>query len=260
MLWCRFQRANKISFGIVEDDMVITVEGSPFDEHRVTAERQPLSVVKLLVPVIPGVFYATGSNYANHIIKMAKVLNRQPEFRTKPEMGYRANSALIAHGEDIVKPKDSSDEFQYEAELVAVIGKKAKHVRKEDALDYVFGWTIGNDVSERSWQRTDTTNWRSKNTDTFKPMGPWIATGVHPTAMKTTVRRNGRVDIIFDTGKMLFDVGDFITELTQKNTLYPGDVLWLGTDGLPENMKPGDMIEIEISGIGTLGNRVVAEN
>jgi 2-keto-4-pentenoate hydratase/2-oxohepta-3-ene-1,7-dioic acid hydratase in catechol pathway len=258
MLWCRFELNNKTSFGIVEGDTVVTVDGSPFGEHKMTSQRQPLAAVRLLVPVIPGVFYATGSNYADHIIKMAKVLNREPKFRTKPDMGYRANNALIAHGEDIVKPKDSCDEFQYEGELVAVIGKKARNVRKEDAMDYVFGWTIGNDVSERGWQRTDLTNWRSKNSDTFKPMGPWIATGVHPKDMKTTVRRNGKVDVIFNTGNMLFDIGDFIAELTRNNTLFPGDVLWLGTDGLPENMKPGDVIEIEITGIGTLRNRVVA--
>ena len=259
MIWCRFQTDDKASFGIVEGSSVTVVEGSPFGEHHITDRKLPLRAVKLLVPVIPGVFYATGSNYADHIIKMAKVLNREPVFRKKPDMGYRANNALIAHEENIIKPKDSGEEFQYEGELVAVIGKTARRVAKENALDYVFGWTIGNDVSERGWQKSDLTNWRSKNTDTFKPMGPWIVTGIHPKDMKTTVRRNGNVDVSFDTGNMLFDVADFIAEMTRNITLYPGDVLWLGTDGLPQNMKPGDVIEIEITGIGTLRNRIVAE-
>ncbi len=259
MLWCRFNARNKTSFGLVEGDVITAVEGNPFDQHSITSEKHQLSEVKILVPVIPGVFYATGSNYADHIIKMAEVLKVEPKFRTRPEMGYRANNALIAHEENIVKPADLGTEFQYEGELVAVIGKIAKNVRKADALEYVFGWTIGNDVSERGWQRTDLTNWRSKNTDTFKPMGPWIATGVQPESMQTTVRRNGKVDITFETGNMLFDVSDFIAELTRNVTLYPGDVLWLGTDGLPQNVKPRDVIEIEITGIGTLRNRVVAE-
>jgi 2-keto-4-pentenoate hydratase/2-oxohepta-3-ene-1,7-dioic acid hydratase in catechol pathway len=218
-----------------------------------------LSAVKLGVPVIPNTFYCAGVNYADHILKRSQVTGKQMPFPKKPDIGYRANSALIAHEENIVKPRDAGEEFQYEGELVAVFGKRAKNVSREEAMDCVLGWTIGNDVSERGWQYSDRTMWRAKNADTFKPMGPWIATGLDPASMKTIIRLNGEVTDEFATGKMIFDAADYIAEVTKYVTIQPGDVMWLGTDGLPRNMKPGDTIEIEITGIGVLRNRVVAE-
>ena len=109
--------------------------------------------MKLLVPVIPETFYCAGVNYRDHVLKMAALLNREPSFPPRADIGYRANNALIAQGETIVIPKDAHDEVQYEGELVAVFGKECRNVSPEEALDYVFGWTIGNDVSERVWQR-----------------------------------------------------------------------------------------------------------
>lgn len=113
----------------------------------------------------------SGLNYADHVRRMAIKRKTQPAFPQRPDIGYRANNALIAHEENIVKPRDAGSEFQYEGELVADFGKKARNVSKEYALDCVLGWTIGNDVSERGWQASDRTMWRSKNADTFKPMG-----------------------------------------------------------------------------------------
>ena len=108
---------------------------------------------------------------------MAAKRGTKPSYPPRPDIGYRANNALIAHGENIVKPRDAGAQFQYEGELVAVFGRRCRNVSKEEALSHVFGWTIGNDVSERSWQANDRTLWRAKNCDTFKPMGPWIVTG-----------------------------------------------------------------------------------
>ena len=123
----------------------------------------------------------------------------------------------------------------------------------------MFGWTIGNDVSERSWQANDRTLWRAKNCDTFKPMGPWIVTGADIDAMVTTIRLNGQVTETFKTNNMIFDAPTYISEVSRYCTIMPGDVMWMGTDGVPSDMQPGDMCEIEISGIGVLRNRVVAE-
>jgi 2-keto-4-pentenoate hydratase/2-oxohepta-3-ene-1,7-dioic acid hydratase in catechol pathway len=123
----------------------------------------------------------------------------------------------------------------------------------------VFGYTIGNDVSERTWQANDRTLWRAKNCDTFKPMGPWIVTGADLDAMVTTIRLNGRVTETFKTNNMIFDAPTYISEVSKYCTIEPGDVMWMGTDGIPENMRPGDVCEIEISGIGVLRNKVVAE-
>ena len=258
MRWCRIETPAGPSFGIVRDDRVEIVQGSPFAEWKATAEHVPLADAKLLVPVVPPVFYAIGSNYRGHILKMAEGRGRKPIFYERPRVGYRANSALIAQGENIVKPADASDEFQYEAELVAVIGRRVRNASKEEAAASIFGWTIGNDVSERVWQAQDQTNIRGKNCDTFKPMGPWIDQDADVGEMRTRVTLNGELVHDFATGDMLFDAADVIVEISRYNTLSPGDVVWLGTDDKPLNMKPGDHLEIEITGIGTLRNSVVA--
>lgn len=260
MKWCRFKADGATSFGFIEGDEVIAVDGTPFGEHRATGRRYALASVKLDIPVVPSTFYCVGVNYADHVRRMAAKRGSQPVFPKQPDIGYRTNNALIAHDEAIVKPKDASDQFQYEGELVAVFGKTCRNVSKEEALDYVLGWTIGNDVSERTWQASDRTLWRAKNADTFKPMGPWIVTDADLDAMQTTIRINGQVTETFKTNNMIFDAPTYISTVSKYCTIYPGDVMWMGTDGVPANIKPGDSVEIEITGIGTLRNPVVAES
>ena len=259
MIWCRFQKDKLIAYGIVEGESVRAVEGDPFSGYRTGADKLRLSEIKLLVPVLPGTFYAIGSNYHNHVVGRARVKGTNPKFYDAPRVGYRANSALIATEDDIVKPEDAGPRFEYEGELVAVIGKPARKVTPEQAAECIFGWTIGNDLTERDWQRDDPTNLRGKNADTFKPMGPWMVTGLDPRDMTTHVRLNGKTVHSFPTGNMLFGAGEVISAVSRTNTLSPKDVVWLGTDEVPESVKPGDMIEIEITGIGVLRNRVVAE-
>ena len=259
MIWCRFRTDKLVSYGIVEGETIIAVEGDPFAGYRTTASRLKLSEVKLLVPVIPGTFYAIGSNYRNHVIGRAQVKGTAPKFYDTPRVGYRANSALIATEENIVKPRDAGPRFEYEGELVAVIGKPARRVSPKDAAGCIFGWTIGNDLTERDWQRDDPTNLRGKNADTFKPMGPWIVTGVDVRDMTTNVRLNGKTVHSFPTGDMLFSAAEVISDVSRYNTLSPRDVVWLGTDEVPHSVKPGGLIEIEITGIGVLRNRVGAE-
>ena len=260
MLWCRFDKDGWPTYGIVEDDSVFDIEGDPFRGYERTSVKYKLADVKLLVPVIPPTFYATGSNYRNHVIERSKVKGfKEPKFYDRPRVGYRANSALIPSGADIVKPQDSGPRFEYEGELVAVVGKTMRNVSPEEATKGIFGWTIGNDITERDWQKNDPTNLRGKNADTFKPMGPFIATGIDPKDMTTNVRLNGKTLHTFATGDMLFSAGEVLSDISKTNTLSPGDVVWLGTDELPQSLTPGDLIEIEISGIGTLSNRVVAE-
>jgi 2-keto-4-pentenoate hydratase/2-oxohepta-3-ene-1,7-dioic acid hydratase in catechol pathway len=259
MKWCRIETSDGPHFGMLEGETIAIIEGTPFGRFTKSGKSVSLADAKLLVPVTPGTFYAIGSNYRDHIEKMAQAAGRKPIYYDRPRVGYRANSALIAHGEDIVKPADSTDEFQYEAELVAVIGKGGRNVTPEQARDMIFGWTIGNDVSERTWQRSDPTNIRAKNCDTFKPMGPFILQGHDMHGMRTDVRINGRQVHSFDTGNMIFDPAAVVSEISKYNTLSPGDVVWLGTDDKPLNLKVGDVLEIEITGIGLLRNKVVAE-
>lgn len=259
MRWLRYAADAREAYGIVEGDEIVEVKGDPFVGFERTAARRRLDGVKYLVPVVPRTFYAAGLNYPEHVTEAAKKLGREPELPPFADIGYRANNALIAHGENIVIPKDAGELVQYEAELVAVIGKRAKHLTENDALSAVLGWTIGNDMSERTWQRQDRTLWRAKNTDTFKPMGPWIETDFNLEEAETIVRVNGEEADRFRTNNMIHGVAKFLARMSQYLTLYPGDVVWMGTDGWPRNLKHGDVCEIEIAGIGTLRNPVVRE-
>ncbi len=259
MRWIRYETNGHPGYGIVEGEMVTEVRGDPFTGYEKTATRRPLSSVKLLVPVEPRTFYCAGLNYAEHVIEAAKKRGQEPKLPEAADIGYRANNALIAHGEAIVIPSDATERVQYEGELVAVIGRKAKHLSESEALSCVLGWTIGNDMSERTWQRSDRTLWRAKNSDTFKPMGPWIETDFDLDKAMTIVRVNDEETDRFRTNDMLYGVATFISRMSQYLTLYPGDVVWMGTDGWPRNLKHGDTCEIEITGIGILRNPIVRE-
>ena len=257
MRWVRAETKYGISYGVIENEEVALVDGSLFDKIKFTGQKVNLSDAKLLIPLKPETFYAAGLNYADHVIEQARANNRQPNIPKEPHIGYRANNALIAHDDPIIKPVDASDEFQYEGELVVIIGKTAKNISEEEALNFVFGYTIGNDVSERKWQREDRTMWRAKNTDTFKPIGPWIETELNLNNLKTIVRVNGIETISFATNNMIFGVAQFLSAMSRYLTLVPGDMVWMGTEGHSKNLQPGDTCEVEITGIGTLRNPII---
>jgi 2-keto-4-pentenoate hydratase/2-oxohepta-3-ene-1,7-dioic acid hydratase in catechol pathway len=258
MRFARYVYGGRETYGIVEGDRLIDIDGDLFKGWTRTERSRPLADAKLLPPVEPRTFYAAGLNYADHVLSASKITGKPASLPEKPDIGYRANNALVGQGDAIVVPKDATEKVQYEGELVAVIGKQARNVPQDKALDYVFGWTIGNDVSERTWQRGDRTFWRGKNCDTFKPMGPWIETEVDLDKLETIVRVNGRQTIRFPTNHMIFGVARYISAMSRYLTLYPGDVVWMGTEGEAENIKPGDVVEVEIPGIGVLRNPVVA--
>ena len=259
MIWCRFQSASKVSYGIVEEERVSEVAGTPFDEYTLTGAVYPLEQVKLQAPVVPPMLYAAGPNYRGHVEGMAKRRGADPVYPSRPSPNYRSVTAIIGTEENIVVPKDSSGAVQPEGQLAVVMGKKASKVSKEEALDYVFGYTIGNDISQRPWQQADRTMFRGKNCDTFNPMGPWIVTGLDPTDLQIIVRHNDKVWEDFSSANQIWDAATWVHGLSQYATLYPGDVIWMGTEGADGDMFPGDVIEVEISRIGTLRNYVVAE-
>ncbi|MBM3944051.1 MAG: DUF2437 domain-containing protein [SAR202 cluster bacterium] len=260
MKWCRFQAGSKVSYGVVEGGRVAEVDGSPFEAHKKTGKSHALDSVKLLIPCFSPTVYAGGApNYVKHLEWANSYFGASFKHPKEAHTGYRASNAFIAHNENIVIPRGAK-EVHYEGELVAVIGKKAKRVTPEQALDYVLGYTIGNDVSERTWQFADPTWWRAKNSDTFKPIGPWIETDVDVDNAMTIVRLNGKVVSEFRTGDFIFGVAEYISAISQYITLVPGDTLWMGTDlaTLPA-IKPGDKVDIDITGIGTLSNPVIAD-
>jgi len=259
MRWLKFTANGQASWGIIEGDRVIAVNGDPFGEWQRTSRIHSLADVRIELPLIPRTFYCVGLNYLKHLKEAADKRGEVPNVPDRPEIGYRAQNALIAHDENVVIPATATEKIHYEGELVVVIGKKAKHLNEADAMSCVFGYTIGNDVSERTWQKADRGLWRAKNADTFKPMGPWIETDVDLDGMETIVRVNGKESNRFHTNDMIFGIKPFIVELTKYFTLWPVDVIWMGTDGASPDLRDGDVVEIEITGIGTLRNRFVKE-
>ncbi len=256
MRWLRYRHGGRIAYGAVQGERIEEYFGDPFTTFGPSGQRLALDEVEILVPVIPGTFYAAGLNYLAHVSEAAELLGTPVNVPPEADIGYRANNALIPHGQPIRMPADATDKVQYEGELVAVIGAETRDVSEAEALDYVLGYTIGNDVSERTWQKSDRTLWRAKNTDTFKPMGPWIETDVDLDSATTTVRVNGEVGAQFATNDMVFGVARFIARMSRYLTLHPGDVIWMGADGPTLDIKAGDVVEVEIDGIGKLINPV----
>src|SRR6202023_1446835 len=235
MRWLKFTADEQTSWGIIEGDRVVAVKGEPFGEWQRTPRVHSLTDVKIELPLMPRTFYCVGLNYLKHLKEAADKRGEVPNVPDRPEIGYRAQNALIAHDEDAVIPATAPEKLHYQGELVVVLG------------------------SERTWQKADRGLWRAKNADTFKPMGPWIETDADLDKMETIVRVNGKQSNRFRTNDMIFGIKPFIVELTKYFTLWPGDVIWMGTDGASPDLKAGDVVEIEITGIGTLRNKFVAE-
>jgi len=259
MRWVRFSESGAFKYGLLQGQTIQEVSGDPFAGYQLLNKLYDFSAVKLEVPVVPRTFYCAGLNYAEHALEAARKAGREANLPPKADIGYRANNALIAHDEYVVIPPDAGEKVHYEGELVVVIGKRASHLTEENALSCVLGYTIGNDVSERDWQRADRTLWRAKNSDTFKPMGPWIETDFEIEGARTIVRVNGRVTTEFKTADMIFNCAKFISEMTRYLTLWPGDVIWMGTDGASPNLNDGDLVEVEITGLGVLRNRFIRD-
>ncbi|MGW8633921.1 fumarylacetoacetate hydrolase family protein [Streptomyces sp. NPDC055793] len=253
MRYARVSAGGRAVWGRVGEEHVELLSGSPFEAARPdTIGSVPRADAHWLPPVVPPVFYAVGMNYPRHIAHAGAATPR------RPEVGYRANNALTGHLAPIVRPAGVTGRFEAEPELVAVIGRTLRHATRDEAREAVFGWTIGNDVSARTWQHQDRTFWRSKNSDTFKPMGPWIETDVDALAQTTTLRVNGETRAAYPTGDMVFDPYDHIVEVTRHITMHPGDVLWMGAESVC-HLEPGDTVDVEISGIGVLSNPVHTE-
>jgi 2-keto-4-pentenoate hydratase/2-oxohepta-3-ene-1,7-dioic acid hydratase in catechol pathway len=259
---CRFQHQNALRYGVIEDDIITVLEEHPFRGIAKGEGRIALGKVKLLAPVEPPNVIAIGTNYMGHI-QETKVT--PPE---RPLIFLKATTSVIGPGEPILLPRVAPDHVDYEAELAVVIGKTARHVSEQDALDYVFGYTCANDVSQRLCQKTLDRQWaRGKSFDTFCPLGPWIETGISdPQTLGIRSRLNGETMQDSNTGRLIFDVRKLVSYISDAMTLLPGTLILTGTpDGVGDAREPavylrdGDTIEVEIDGIGTLSNPVVAE-
>ncbi len=251
MKFVRFKKGEGSAYGIVDGDKVKEISGSPLREYKETGETHALSSIKILAPIArPGKMLALALNYGSHL--------HGADRPQRPEPFYKTITSIIGPGDTIELPPDAG-KVDMESELVVVIGKQAKNVSEDQALDYVFGYTCGNDVSAREWQSGATADkqwWRAKSADTFSPMGPFIATGLDPQKLKIKGRLNGKEGQSCDTSEMLFNVRQAIAFISKYATLEPGDMIWTGTSGSTPQLSSGDTVEIEIDGIGVLTNPV----
>jgi 2-keto-4-pentenoate hydratase/2-oxohepta-3-ene-1,7-dioic acid hydratase in catechol pathway len=255
--YLRFQKGDTVAYGVLEGDQVRQLDGDLFGEWSKTDNVHPLSEVKLLPPTRPTQVLALAGNYRSHIAGAPT-----PEKFQIPQPFFKSPSCLIAHDEEIVLPKDSHD-VHFEAELVIVIGKKCSKVTPEKALDYVFGVTAGNDVSERIWQndeeKKDIQWWRAKGSDTFGPVGPYIVTGIDYGDLDLQLRLNGEVKQKDNTKQLIHDIPSTVSFISRYVTLHPGDLIFTGTPGTTSALKASDVVEVELEGVGVLRSRVVAE-
>ncbi len=246
--YVRYEQRGKIAYGILAGDTIREMRGGLFGKQAETGTRVKLSAVKLLWPCEPKTVLAVGLNYKSHLG------NRKPP--DKPELFFKPLTSLQHPEGNIVIPPGSKN-MHYEGEFVIVMGKKAQRVTADKAMDYVFGYTCGNDVSERDWQSGDLQWWRAKGSDTFGPLGPVIVTGLDYKPARLQTRVNGVVKQSQLLSDLLFDVPAIVSFASQFVTLEPGDVIYTGTPGATSAMKHGDVVEVEIDGIGILRNRVV---
>jgi 2-keto-4-pentenoate hydratase/2-oxohepta-3-ene-1,7-dioic acid hydratase in catechol pathway len=257
MRWCRFEYRNGPSFGIVEGDQIIPVMGSPFEKYERSKAKVALEKAKLLAPVEKPVFYATSRNYRTNLQDSIGRSNRIFAM-SQAWAGYRAASAITGPDSDIVLPADCPDDVYYQGEVVVVIGKKARNLTRDEAWDAIFGYTIGNDVTCHTWATTDTRTWRGKNIDTWKPLGPWIETDFNVDKAVCRIRLNGKETVKWNINEWYFSPADVLVAITRYITINPGDILMMGTEGVrPPYANHGDVVEIELRGVGTLRNRFV---
>jgi 2-keto-4-pentenoate hydratase/2-oxohepta-3-ene-1,7-dioic acid hydratase in catechol pathway len=209
-----------------------------------------LADVKLIAPVAPSKIVCVGRNYREHAAELG---NKMPD---EPLLFLKAPSAVIASGDEINLPR-ASQQVEHEGELGVVIGRLAHDISEsDDPLSYVFGYTCVNDVTARDLQRKDVQFTRGKSFDTFCPVGPWIETEIDPTNVAVQTRVNGEVKQKGNTADMAFPVSFLIRYISEIMTLYPGDLIATGTPAGVSRMNHGDTVEVEVSGIGTLVNRV----
>jgi len=262
----RYQDSSgNVHYGEERDGETFRIEGDIFGEYRSTDEVADLA--KLLAPVDPEIILCIGMNYRFHAEESGSPV---PKY---PVLFIKGRNALQNPGDPIELPRKlMSEEVDYECELAVVVGKECKNATAENALDYVLGYTCGNDVSARDWQRKKGGGQycKGKGFDTFAPLGPRLITSDElddPNALSIQTRVNGKTVQDWNTNDMIFNVREIIAFLSGSATLLPGTVILTGTPhgvGMARNpplwLKPGDTVEVEIEKIGTLVNPVTEES
>jgi 2-keto-4-pentenoate hydratase/2-oxohepta-3-ene-1,7-dioic acid hydratase in catechol pathway len=253
----RYQnQSGKIYYGIVEEDEILQLSSNFTEivnnELNYDGVRVKYSDVKILEPVTPSKVINFGWTYAAHAKETGGKANlKEPFLFLKP-----ASSLIPNEGEIILPSNDLSKQVEMEGEVALVIGKRGKNIKEEEALDYVFGCTIFNDVTARDLTKKDPQFTRGKGFDTFGPLGPWIVTGVDPTNLGIVTTLNGKVVQEGNTNQMSLSIPFLISWVSRVMTLEPGDVLATGSPSGSCPMKSGDIVSVEVEKIGNLRNRV----
>jgi len=247
----RIKSGDDISYGVADAEGVLIYNGSPFVAWEPTENVVPWPSVTLLAPVIPTKVMCVGKNYEDHAAELDSDVPDEPLIFMKPATSVIGNHANVVH-------PALSKEVHHEAELAVVISKPARNVRAEDASQYIFGYTAANDVTARDLQRRDGQWTRAKGFDTFCPLGPAIETELDPLERLAVICKvNGEVRQAGFTSDMVFGVAEILEYISAFTTLLPGDVILTGTPSGVGKVEPGDLMEVEVDGIGTLTNRVV---
>ncbi len=243
-------------YGWVLDDpdglMVGPIAGSPFAEFRRHEANLPLEMVTLLPPVVPSKILCVAMNYIAHAKEHNSSVPDVPMLFIKPP------SSLLSPNAAIILPPQSQ-QVEHEAELAVVIGQRGRWIPHEQALQYVFGYTIANDVTARDLQRRDGQWGRAKGFDTFCPIGPWIETEFDPSDSLITCNVNGEMRQMASTRDMVFNIRQLIAFISSVMTLEVGDIILTGTPAGVGVLQSGDQVEVIIEGIGALKNPVSAE-
>ncbi len=245
----RFEIGKKIGYGVLKNDLISVIQGNPFRAIRYSGVSVRLSDVKLLAPCVPSKIVCLGVNYRSHAGEISAQIPENPLIFLKPP------TAVIGPEDKIIYP-EMSQRVDYEGELGVVMKKMTSHVTKEEALDFVLGYTCFNDVTARDLQSRDGQWTRAKGFDTFAAFGPWIETEIDPSNVPLETYLNGELKQKGNTSDLIYSVREVISFISRVMTLLPGDVIATGTPSGIGPMKPGDTVEVKIAGIGTLRNYV----
>ncbi len=250
MKFVRYEANGKIAYGTLSGDTIHELKGDPFKGYSESGKVVVLADAKLLAPTTPSKLVAVGLNYRSHLGNRPTPAN--------PEIFLKTPSSVLDPLGEIVIPKNAEN-VHAEGELVVVMKNRTKRATPEEAAANILGVTCGNDVSARTWQRNDMQWWRAKSSDTFGPFGPAIATGLDYGNLQLQTRINGQVVQSQTTSDLIFPVPTLVSFISQVMTLEPGDVVFTGTPGTTTALNKGDVVEVEIEGIGTLRNAVTIE-
>lgn len=247
----RYSSQNRNAYGVVAGGMVHSLPGGPFGRRRRGPVVAALTQVRLLAPVVPSKIIGIGLNYRDHAAELGRTLPASPLFFFKPP------TALLGPEDGIVCPPQSRM-VHHECELAIVIGRVARNVSEAQAVDHILGYTCGNDVTARDIQSADGHNTHAKAFDTFYPLGPAIETDLDPGSLPIACRVNGLTRQSSSTAELIFPPSYLVHYLSHVMTLLPGDIISTGTPAGVGPLMPGDVVEVEVQGIGILRNDVVS--